>query len=46
MNVVCISVLLYPPPHINNQGHEDVRNMDYGERINLFPQYRPMHQLL
>lgn len=25
--------ILYQPPHINSQGHENVRNMDYGERI-------------
>lgn len=37
MNVVCISILLYPPPHINSQHYEDVGNMDYDERINLFP---------
>lgn len=37
MNVVCISILLYPLPHINSQCHEDVGNMDYDEIINLFP---------
>lgn len=25
--------ILYQPPHINSQGHENVRNVDYGERI-------------
>lgn len=45
MNVICVSVLLYPPLCINSQGHENVRHMDYDERINLFPQYRSMYQL-